>query len=340
METKKRIQWIDAMRGFTMFLVVLGHVFLFSLGYAKATALPSIFLTFRMPLFFFISGFVAYKSVDKWNSGFFIDNLLKKTKVQLIPTIFFFVLYCAIVFRNPITHFLEHGFGRFWFTFVLLEMFVVYFSSMKLANHFKINEFSILFPIAILCVLFTLYPYDNYQFCRALDIRNLITYLPYFIFGSFCRKHQERFIQLLLNDRIRTVLFLLFVYLLIHIHNYFDFLLLFSKVANVYIVRWVGLLFVLSFFVSKRDYFAADGTLSRVMQYIGRHTLEIYMIHNFFLPKLPFMNQFFCGNQNTVLELLFASFIAACIIGLSLLCGIIIRNSSFLAHYLFAEKIR
>lgn len=321
-----------------MFLVVLGHVFTFTLGYEKVTVLPSIFLTFRMPLFFFISGFIAFRSVDKWNNSFYIENLLKKTRVQLFPTIFFFVLYCAIVCKCPITNFLENGFGRFWFTFVLLEMFVIFFSSMKMANHFRVNEFFFLLPIALLCILFTLFPFEKYQWCRALDVQNLVTYLPYFIFGSFCRKHQDRFLQLLLRDWIRTVLFLFFIYLLIHIHNYFDFLLLFSKVANVYIVRWVGLLFVLSFFISKKEYFAADGTLSRLMQYIGRHTLEIYMIHSFFLPNLPFMNQFFGGNQNVMIELLCASFLAACVIGLSLMCGMIIRNSSFLAHFLFADK--
>lgn len=321
-----------------MFLVVLGHVFTFSLGYEKPTALPSIFLTFRMPLFFFISGFIAFKSVDRWSNSFFKDNLLKKTRVQLIPTVFFFILYCALVCKNPISYFCDNGFGRFWFTFVLLEMFIIYFSSMKLANFLRIHEFSLLFPLGLICILFTLFPFEEYQLCRALDIQNLITYLPYFIFGLFCRKHQDRFLDLLLKDGIRTMLFLMFIYLLIHIHNFFDFLLLFSKVANVYIVRWVGLLFVLSFFVSKKDYFAKEGRLSKLMQYIGRHTLEIYMIHSFFLPNLPFMNQYFCGNQNPMLELLCASVLAACIIGLSLLCGMIIRNSSFLSHYLFAGK--
>lgn len=57
---KKRIEYLDAMRGFCMILVVYGHL-------ASVADIPnlfggSIFATFRMPLFFFLSGFLCYSS--------------------------------------------------------------------------------------------------------------------------------------------------------------------------------------------------------------------------------------------------------------------------------------
>lgn len=53
----------DALRGFSMVLVVMGHVLLsMNLG-GYDTLLSSALLTFRMPLFFFVSGFFAYRSV-------------------------------------------------------------------------------------------------------------------------------------------------------------------------------------------------------------------------------------------------------------------------------------
>ena len=59
-ELKKRIEWLDAMRGFTMLLVVAYHVAQFGFGENEKTsaALPFLVL-FRMPLFFFVSGFLA-----------------------------------------------------------------------------------------------------------------------------------------------------------------------------------------------------------------------------------------------------------------------------------------
>ena len=63
-QQRKRIEYIDAMRGFTMVLVVLTHVSSFGLGmYGSDTfSYSKIFAEFRMPLFFFVSGFVLYKS--------------------------------------------------------------------------------------------------------------------------------------------------------------------------------------------------------------------------------------------------------------------------------------
>lgn len=58
----ERIRYIDALRGFTMLLVVFGHVMMFTFGIGGYNSvIGSFFLTFRMPMFFFISGYIAYK---------------------------------------------------------------------------------------------------------------------------------------------------------------------------------------------------------------------------------------------------------------------------------------
>lgn len=144
--------------------------------------------------------------------------------------------------------------------------------------------------------------------------------------------------SLIMADWTKTVLFLSFLILFIVIHRFPDVTTACCRILDINIVvRWIGLLFVLSYFVSKQQFFAEDGKLSRVMQYVGRHTLEIYMMHYFFLPQLPVMNQYFGENQNVLLELITACSISACIVAMCLLCGKIIRNSQFLGHYLFAK---
>lgn len=66
---KGGIEYIDSLRGLTIILVVFSHVSLFLLG----SNCPSndVFLLFRMPLFFFISGYMAY-------SANFTSSLMKK----------------------------------------------------------------------------------------------------------------------------------------------------------------------------------------------------------------------------------------------------------------------
>ena len=78
---KERIQYIDAMRGFTMLLVVFAHIETFSFDYASTgniTFLGEMFQLFRMPLFFFVSGFIAYKAQVDWNIRYCWDLIKKK----------------------------------------------------------------------------------------------------------------------------------------------------------------------------------------------------------------------------------------------------------------------
>ena len=67
---KPRLEWLDALRGFTMILVVAYHVAL--IGFSEQHNLSSsmrFLVLFRMPLFFFVSGFLAYKAGLVWNMG-------------------------------------------------------------------------------------------------------------------------------------------------------------------------------------------------------------------------------------------------------------------------------
>lgn len=61
-QKKTRIEWLDAMRGFTMILVVMFHVSNQSFCQLDNSSSSTPFLLlFRMPLFFFVSGFLVYK---------------------------------------------------------------------------------------------------------------------------------------------------------------------------------------------------------------------------------------------------------------------------------------
>lgn len=62
---KGRIEYIDAMRGFTMILVVYSHICNYCLG-DKWMGFNDIFFLFRLPCFFFISGwlFGTYQAGD------------------------------------------------------------------------------------------------------------------------------------------------------------------------------------------------------------------------------------------------------------------------------------
>ena len=88
-QNSHRIEYIDALRGITMILVVFNHVELFSFKISPALIANEVFMSFRMPLFFFISGFIGYKAGVEWTRKTWWAMSKKKLMVQLIPTFFF-----------------------------------------------------------------------------------------------------------------------------------------------------------------------------------------------------------------------------------------------------------
>lgn len=76
MENKKRIVWIDQLKGIAFIFVIIGH-----LGIGKT--FKSWIYSFHMPLFFFATGFTM--NFEKMNKTPFKDFFLTRAKRMLIP---------------------------------------------------------------------------------------------------------------------------------------------------------------------------------------------------------------------------------------------------------------
>ena len=82
MSATGRIEYIDALRGFTMILVVFHHIMSLGMG-IESSVCSSLFITFRMPLFFFISGWMAMRLGEGGNVA--TPSLLPRAKRLLLP---------------------------------------------------------------------------------------------------------------------------------------------------------------------------------------------------------------------------------------------------------------
>jgi len=129
---KTRLEWLDALRGFTMILVVAFHVsqsgFTENIHHSSS---PPFLVLFRMPLFFFVSGFLAYKSSLVWDFPTLRTLLAKKVRVQTVPTVIFFLFAMAVLgssfYPTMMKNLQSVTKGGYWFTIVLLYMFIVYY---------------------------------------------------------------------------------------------------------------------------------------------------------------------------------------------------------------------
>jgi fucose 4-O-acetylase-like acetyltransferase len=125
----ERIKYIDSLRGFAIFLVVLGHSMAWTYPNWKI-ALESgnistmlwwqIIYSFHMPLFFFISA-LLYKSGNPYST-------LKKRFVNLLIP-FFFVGFINSVLRGSFTYEEFPWFLRTLFEFTLIEISYDFISS-------------------------------------------------------------------------------------------------------------------------------------------------------------------------------------------------------------------
>lgn len=130
----KRIEYIDAMRGFTMLLVVLGHCAHYLYPSGSENVYLSTLQLVRMPLFFFVSGFVFYKAGINWDITEIKEFLCKKINVQIISPLLFFLTY-VYCFNYPMkAAFFDINKYGYWFTFTLFQYFVIYILTCKLSD--------------------------------------------------------------------------------------------------------------------------------------------------------------------------------------------------------------
>lgn len=339
---KERIRYIDAMRGFTMFLVVFGHVMLDTFGLGGYTSvIGSIFLTFRMPMFFFISGYIAYKGIDYWTGDFFKERLAKKAKVQIIPALFFFSLFCYTRGNNPLIVVEHNGWLGYWFTFVLFEMFIAYYILSLIGKLISDKVVDIgLITLSCMGVLWLMYANRGFQIYEITCMENLAKYFQFFTFGILCRKYNNAFIRWMSNDYLKAGVILLFIACICF---YFEDSLKVS-LPFVYsfnhdiLVRYIGVLLVFCFFFTKKEYFNKDNRITKIFLFVGRRTLDIYLIHFFFLPQMKYLKEWLMPSNMLLIQFTLATLISFLVIGVSLLMSEIIRSSNFLAHYLFGVK--
>lgn len=332
----RRIEYIDAMRGFTMFLVVMFHVAFYCFHSAdKQYSFTGYLMQVRMPLFFFISGFVLYKRDVVWDAGQIVRFFKKKIPVQLIAPFLFFAIYTHVFNKDLILNFFTDGKCGYWFTFALFVFFVLYATVRFAVRKWWTDLVLVLLGVGLYTTKWFEYrdflPIDD----RVLSLLSVdFWYLfIFFVTGTLVKKHFSAF-ERLLDGKWLIALCVLFYFL---VNAYakqlpvdFKFILPFLSLT--------GIVIVFSFFRQKQALFSKQTALGSTMQYVGRRTLDIYLIHFFLIPyNLSFVT-FFTDHPMPVMEFLASGLISVAIMALSLLVSNVIRLSPFLAHWLFGAK--
>lgn len=345
---KARIHYIDALRGFTMLLVVFAHVLTFGFD-MENSFISQLFVTFRMPMFFFISGYIAYKGIEMWDGAFFSKMIKKKAVVQIIPATVFWLLFVLFICKttSPLDYIRDKGFVGYWFTYTLMVFFVIYYIVSLVANKMSAPARDRFFDITLCLVavagvgaFMALSGSPRKELYHAFSILNVCNYFQYFVFGLLCKRHQAAFELALRDNRVLVTCMVVFVaclYLLFQPRIAPMAPPLVRKLCMHELVRYSGLIIVFAFFFHNADFFNKDNTVVRCMLFVGRRTLDIYLIHFFLMPFGTDLPTYAWSNV-FVVQLFVAVFLSLLVIALCLLISRVIRMSDFLGHYLLGAK--
>lgn len=157
---KKRIEYIDLAKGFCIILVVYHHL---QYHYPTTPELNRVLSSFRMPLYFFLSG-LFFKPYD------FLLFVKKKVNKLLIPFLFFYTVTSflipilkSILLGNPcepielISGIYKENFSNLpiWFLFCLFNTNILFYCIFFISK--KINSRSILILLSLLVSIFAFY---------------------------------------------------------------------------------------------------------------------------------------------------------------------------------------
>lgn len=210
-----------------------------------------------------------------------------KFRLLVIPTIIFFSLYYYFLCDyNPILVCDSRGWLQFWFTVVLFECFVIYFFICYMTSrNLKTHTTAIVAATLISIIIFHTCS-KSARWCTWIDFYAVTSYLPIFLLGTLAKCYFTELTHWLEKWWVLTVIIITFASLLticnLHICNT---ICLPQKIINL-ISQWplrvMGVIMVFGLFVKFRNSFTEEQVITRAITYVGRRTLDIYLLHFFF----------------------------------------------------------
>lgn len=326
---KERFEYIDSIKGFAIFLMVMGHVIAWNYTDYKTVCiydfkqLPNIKLgglvwqiiySFHMPLFFMVSGFLSYKIYD-WQN--FFPFLKKKISRLFIPWLC--TIWIVYVLRGAI---------GYWFLLCLFELSILGFLMMVVMERIN-RKRRLLFDIVFILMIYAIFRFSCVTTWKILgiDLGRFVGALIPFGMGVLLRKYKSLFHVFIEQSWFYTIAILSFF--ILFISRYFEDL----GIIPLYCVKLGGYLLPLlgSLIVFYTFSHGIYMRMRSVLSYLGRHSLPIYILHIAFVIQLPQVGSFIL-QQNAItsvtIQILYATVLTIFSISLSLVVYKIIVMSS------------
>lgn len=326
---KERLAYMDALRGLTMVILVYSHVV--TLCYDSVSPLVDIFEHVREPLFFFISGFFFnYKLNSIAEKGGLGGTIASKARRLLVPPVIIGGIYMVTHHHEVYDALCDPKKIGYWFTLVLFY-FVLLSGGITMLCRKARQHTRFIIMLAVYLIGFValnrIERMEQYETVIAItSIRHFYHYL-FFVAGHIANAYYPQF-KSFIHTFASAIFLVVFGIGTVVCMGYST---AYNSV-NTCVYTLLALCFIC--FLCELLCHNEDKLNTRTytcLQTIGRYSLDIYLIHYFFLPL--HMGQdidcSFIGNHIAI-EIVATMALTGIIIYLTILTGKLIRAFPFI----------
>lgn len=328
-----RIQYVDAMRGLAMIMVVIWHVYIMCFhDYTLFSYRLNWVL--QLPIFVMISGFFASKLLTKPFKPIFKEKLVH----LVIPAVIMMSIYCWVRPLNYISTLFNPYKEGYWFTYLLFAYLLIFYLLSKLIN--RLQKAYVRNCIHLLIALLIAYAAQiankltpTYPIMGLLSLE-LYCYYPYLVIGNLIYQYRSWLLQ---NVRWGTVIIICFI-ANIFFYKYDTGFLKYFAVPTTLLVNTLSIMLIW-FCFEKLPQLSTSSRAGRFLSFVGQRSIDVYFLHYFFLPlNLGLISELCIELNSTVLSYLIATVLSLIFTVLSLGLGQILRLSPFTAKYLLGTS--
>ena len=326
-----RINYIDRIKGFAIFVVVFAHVLLFSFDMGDSLAYRFC-ASFEMPLFMFVSGFVAYIQPD---GGANRKRLVKRFVAYICPAFiisYALSLYGYIILGSRDINMIDTLTGGYWY----LKALAIFVCLQAILIKCKKVWMELMLIAVAECIFLAGWksnPILHQLFC----LEHCFFFYPFFMMGYYFRRY-HLVDKLKANNWVFTLSIIGFICML-NLHFDIHALRFLSE-------RLVGpslAIFTIVYLFAIRE--NENSKFEQWLNRIGTKTLDIYIYHGIFVLgsyacfDMKFIQDIDIIMTNPILNLILAIFISLFLIYISIWIGCLIRKSLLLEKVIYGKFI-
>lgn len=177
---------------------------------------------------------------------------------------------------------------------------------------------------------------------RVATLPGMIGNMTWFFAGVLFRMYDEEATRMVTNRYVFafSLMFLIIGIMILSLCDVKNISPYLYYILHSFLVPLLAVLALYVLFYKSSDYFDRDGKVSSLLQFMGRRSLDIYLMHYFLLPKFSGYQHFFMqgGREFMVGEIFIIGILSLAIIVVCLVFSNCIRKADILARYMFGVK--